>query len=105
QDRALHIVAIVGFFHQADAWATAALDLVEHARPRAVGEHRVFSRAKLEDLLQECHPFAHRPGTGERSEIAVLPVKLAPMEPQLRKWVAREAHIRIALVIAKENVE
>ena len=26
------------------------------------------------------------------------------MEPQLRKRVAREAHVRIALVIAKENV-
>ena len=48
--------------------------------------------------------FAHRARARERPEIAVRPIERAAMEAQLRIRVAAEADVRIALVVAVEDV-
>src|SRR4051794_18597561 len=77
---------------------------MEHARARAIGEYRVLARPKLKNLLQECHAFAHRTRARKRTEVAMLAIERAAMKPKLRKRVARQAHVWIALVVAVENV-
>ena len=80
-----HVLLIVGLGDQPDARTGAALDLIEHARARAVGEHAVLAGAQLEHLLQQRHALAHRAGAGKRAEVAMRLVELAAMEAQLRK--------------------
>ena len=104
QDRTLHVLAIIGLRDEADARRAAPLDLVQHARPRPVREHRVLAGAQLKDLLQERHPLAHGARARERTEVAVLAVEAAAVEAQLREPVAGEAHVGIALVVAEEDV-
>src|SRR6185436_18700860 len=67
-------------------------------------EHRVLARTKLEDLLQQRHPLAYGARTRERPEVPVLAIELAAMEAKLREALAGEAHVRVALVVAKEDV-
>ena len=102
--RILDVLLILGLGDQTDARPRAALDLIEHARARSVGEHAVLARAKLKDFLQQRHALAHRARAGERPEIAMRLVELSPVKAQLREGLAREAHIRIALVVAEHNV-
>ena len=104
EHRALDVLAIVRFGNQPDARTAAALDLVQHAGPRAVREHRVLAGADLEDLLQERHALADRAGARIRTEVAVLPVEPAAMEAELRKRIGGQADVRIALVVAKDDV-
>ena len=104
QCRALNVLGVVGLRDETDTGSRAALDLVEHARPRAIREHRVLARAQLKDPLQQRHAFAHRTCARKRTEVFMLAVERAAMKPKLWKWVARQAHVWIALVVAKENV-
>ena len=104
QRRAFDVVAIFLFADEAHAGRGAALDLVEHARPRTVGEHRVLARAQHEDLLQRRDAVADRARAGERSEVPVAAIERAAMEAQLRKRIARDADVRIALVVAEQDV-
>src|SRR5207244_11026763 len=103
QRRALHVFGVVRLRDEADAGSRAALDLVEHAGPRAIREHRVLACAKLEDLLQQRHAFADCARTRKRTEVFMLPIERAAMKPELWKWVTRQADVGIALVVAKEN--
>ena len=104
EHRAPHVVGIVGFADEAHTRRAAALDLIQHARARAVREHRVLARADLEHFLQVRHSLAHRAGARKRAEITMRPVELAAMEAQLRKFFAGEADVRVALVVAEEDV-
>ena len=104
QHGALDVLAVVGFADEPDARPAAARDLVQHARPRTVREHRVLAGAQLEHLLQERHALAHGACARERPEVAVLLVEPAAMEPQLRERIAGEAHVGIALVVAEQDV-
>ena len=74
------ILLIFGLRDQAHARTRAALDLIEHAGPRAVDEDAVLAGAQLKDFLQQRHPFAHRTRAREGSEIAMRLVELAAME-------------------------
>ena len=62
--RGLHVVAILGLADQPHARRAAPLDLVQHARARAVGEHGVVAGTKLEHLLQERDPSRTAPALG-----------------------------------------
>ncbi len=104
QHRALHVVRVVGRGDEADAGRAATRDLVQHARARAVGEHRVLAGAQLEHLLQQRHSLAHRARARERAEVPVLAIELAAMEGELRKRFAGQADVRVALVVAEQDV-
>ena len=67
-----HVARVVVRRDQADAGRRAAPDLVQQARPRAVGEHRVLAGAQAEHLLQQLDRLLHRPGARVRPEVAVL---------------------------------
>ena len=97
QRRAFDVVAVFVFTDEADAGRRAALDLIEHARPGTVGEQH-------EHLLQRRDAIADRARAGERPEIPVTAIKRAAMEAQLRKRIARDADVRIALVVAEQDV-
>jgi hypothetical protein len=68
QHGAPHVLRVVGLAHVADARTAAALDLIKHARPRPVGEHRVLAGPDLEHLLQMRHTVANcaRAGNGPK---------------------------------------
>src|SRR5581483_7694049 len=87
-----------------DAGRRAALDLMQHAGPRAIGENGVLAGANLEYLLERRDAVAYRTGARERSEVLVLAVERAAMKAKLRKGIAGKAHVRIALVVAEEDV-
>ncbi len=100
----LDVGGIINFADEPDAGGAAATDLMQHAWTRAMREHRVLAGAQLKDLLQHGHAFAHGPRTGVGSEIAMLPVEPAAVKAQLRKCLARDAHVRVGLVVAEEDV-
>jgi hypothetical protein len=104
QGRVLDVLLIVGFGNQSDARAGAALDLMQHARARAIGEHAVLAGAKLEHLLQNAHAFAHRARAGKGPEVTMRLVELAAVEAELRERFAGQANERIALVVAENDV-
>src|SRR5207302_1613855 len=99
-----NVLLIIRFRNEPHARAGAALDLIEHARARSIGKHAVLASSQLKYLLQQCHALAHRARARERPEIAIRLVESSAMETQLRKRVSRHAYIRIALVVAKQNV-
>src|SRR4029079_375672 len=100
----LHVLLVIGFVDQGHAGGRAPLDLMQHAVPRAVREHRGAARAQLKHLLQQRNALAYRAGARKRSEIAMLAIERTAMEAQLRGRVARQANVRIALVVAIEDV-
>src|SRR6266704_499932 len=53
--RVLYVLLVLAFRDQPDAGPRAALDLIEHAGPRAIGEHAGLAGAQLEHLLQQRH--------------------------------------------------
>src|SRR6185437_9863747 len=60
--------------------------------------------ADLEHLLERRDAVAHRAGARERPEVLVLAVERAAMEAKLRKRITGQADVRIALVVAEEDV-
>ena len=101
---------------QVDTGPRAALDLIEQARSRAIGEHRVLTGAQPEHLLQQQDGFLDRPGTWVGTEVAMAFVHRAAVIGHAWKLLtgrgaravlgrhAGDFQIRIALVVAKENV-
>ncbi len=77
---------------------------MQHARARAVREHRVLARAQHEHLLQQRGAVAHRARARKRPEVAVASVERAAVEAQLRERVAGDADVRVALVVTEEDV-
>jgi hypothetical protein len=88
-----------------DAGARAALDLVQQARPRPVGEHRVLAGAQVEHLLDQLDRVLHRPGGRKRAEVAVLLVDRAAVVGDARKAMRLDLEIGIALVVDEADVE
>ena len=74
-----------------------------HGRER-LAKTDVVAGAQHEHLLQQRDALAHRAGTGKRTEVAVAAVERAAMEAQLREGFAGEADVRIALVVAEQDV-
>ncbi len=111
----LHVGGIGLGRNQFHAGPRAALDLIEQARPRAVGKNRVFAGAQPEHLLQQLDGFFHRPGAGIGAEIAVLFVYRAAVIGHARKQLAggiasgvggaRDFEVGVALVVAEQDVE
>jgi hypothetical protein len=89
----------------ADARPRAALDLVEQARPRPVGEHSVLAGAQVKDLLQQLDRVFHRPRGRERAEVAVLLVDRATVVGDPRKAMRLDLQVRVALVVDEADVE
>src|SRR5213078_1965582 len=102
--RVLYVLLVLAFSDQPDAGPRAALDLIEHAGPRAIGEHAGLAGAQLEHLLQQRHALTHRAGARKWPEIRVRLVQLAAMEPELREALAGQAKVGIALVVAEDDV-
>ena len=86
-----HIARVILVADQADARRRAAPDLMQQARPRAVGEHRVLAGAQLEHALQDLDAFAHGPRARERPEVLVLLVDRAAVIRHARKLDGRSA--------------
>ena len=88
-----------------DARPRAALDLVQQARPGAVGEHRVLAGAQVKHLLHQLDRILHRPGGRERAEVAVLLVDRAAVVGDARIAPRFDLQIGIALVVDEADVE
>ena len=104
QRGAANVFGVIGLRDQADARPGAALDLMEHARPRTIGEDGVLAGSELKDFLQQRHAFPNRAGAWKRTEISMLAVERAAVETELRKGVARKTNVGITLVVAIQNV-
>jgi hypothetical protein len=99
-------VARVGFRRdELDARRGAALDLVQQAGARAVGEHGVLAGAQLEHLLQQLDALAHRVGIGVGAERLVVFLRCAAKIGEARKAVAGQQQIGVGLVVAEQDVE
>jgi hypothetical protein len=97
---------VVVLADQAGARRGAALDLVQHAGPRAGLVDAVAARAQQEGLLQGVERAVHRPGAGERPEIVALDRVGAAVLAQLRRVVIAADHdLGKALVVAQQHVE
>ncbi len=98
--------AIRRFVDPSDAGRGAAADLIQQAGAAAIGEHRVGAGAQQEHALHRRHRLVHRPGGGERAEIAALARPRAAMLRDLRERVVLGQHQpRVALVVAQDDVE
>jgi hypothetical protein len=100
-----HVALVVLRVHEADARRAAAADLVQQARPRAVGKDRVLASAQPEHLLDVVDGILHRPGARERAEVAVLLVHGAAVVGHARERPGHELQVRIALVVLEQDVE
>ncbi len=90
--------------NQAHARRGATLDLVQQTRARAVGKHRVFAGAQAKHLLQQQDGFFDGPRAGVGAKVAVLFVDAAAVVRQAGKVLVGDFQIRIALVVAKQDV-
>ena len=105
QYRVLDHDRIVGFRDQPDAGRAAPLDLVQEARPRPAGEHRVRAGAQQERLLQLVERPVHAAGRGEGAEVAPRLLARAAVLADLREGVAGgDLDVGEALVVAQEHV-
>ncbi len=104
--RILDQLGIILLADPIDAGRRAAPDLIEQARPRAVGEKAVGAASQQEQLLQRVERAGDRPGTGERSEILPLGAPGAAMLLDARKiMVLAQQDEGEALVVAQQHVE
>ena len=101
---ALHIGRVFFLAQGLHARRRAAPDLMQQARPRAVGEHRVFAGPQAKDLLQYLDGLAHRPGVGIRAEIPAAARGGPAVIRNARPVVLRHLQIGVGLVVAKKNV-
>ena len=96
---------IGGLVDVADARRRAALDLVQQARPRAPGEHRIRARAQQERPLQRRQRLVHRPRRGKRAEAGTgTHLRPAMLEHLRERMVAGDENGRKRLVVAQEDV-
>ena len=103
--RMAHVIAVVVHGNQLHAGRRATPDLVLQARSRAVPEIAVLALAHLEQLLHQVEAFAHGKRARIRPEIAPRHIACAAMKSEPRIVLAtREVDIRIALVVAQQDV-
>ncbi len=102
--RVAHVVAVCIALDQADARRRAAPDLMLQARPRAVLEIAVLAVADLEELLDQVEALAHRTRARKRPEITPAAAARAAMECETRILARRQVYVRIALVVAENDV-
>src|SRR5262249_28794742 len=101
-----HQLLVIGEFDLACAWARAALDLVEQARPRAALEKTIRAGAQQERALQGRDGTVDRPYRRERPVVAARPgAGAAVLEDLRRPVVAGDQYIRERLVVAQQHVE
>ena len=100
-----HVAGVALLVDEAHARRTAALNLVQQARPRAVREHRVLAGAQAKHLLQQLDRLLHRPRTWIRSEVLVPTIDAAAVVRHPRVLVRHQLQVRVALVVAKQDVE
>ena len=114
----VHVLPVVLRRDQVHARRRAALDLVQQARPGAIGEHGVLAGAQPEYLLQQLDRLLDRPGAGIGAEVAVPAVDRPPVIGHPGKGGgrgrvrlvdshlvgARDLQVGVALVVAKQDV-
>ena len=89
----------------AGAGPRAALDLVEKARPGAVGEIAVGAGAQQKGALQRVHGAEDRPGAGERTEIVALDAARAAVLDEPRGgMIGADQDVGEALVVPQHHV-
>jgi hypothetical protein len=104
--RLLDQLAVVLQAYEAGAGRSAALNLVQHAGPRAGLVDAVRARAQQEGLLQGVQRAIDRPGAGERSEIVALDRMCAAVLAKLgRLVIAANDDLGETLVVAQQDVE
>jgi hypothetical protein len=99
-----HVLVVLVLRHQADAGRRTAVDLVQQAGPRAVGEHAVLAGAQQEGALHQLYRLAHGPHAGQRPEIACVAPDGAAVEGDAREGVLRELDVGIGLVVPEQDV-
>jgi hypothetical protein len=65
----------------------------------------IFAGAQQKHFLQQLDGFFHRPCIGIGAEITVLAVNTAPVINHARCMVRGDLQIRVAFVIAKQNIK
>ena len=88
-----------------DTGRRTALDLVEQARPGAVGKKTVGARTQQKHLLQGVQGLVDRAGAGERAVIARLADARAAMLADARKAMVLAQHDEgETFVVAQQNI-
>ena len=104
--RFTHEVAVAGEIDFAGAWAGAALDLIEQARPGPALEEGIGAGADQEGALQRVDGAADGAGRRERTEIVARPRLRATVLQDLRRPViAGQKDVRERFVVAQLHVE
>lgn len=102
--RVADIARVIRLADGAHARPGAAVDLVQQARPRAIGKDGVLAGTQLEHALQDLHALPHSAGAGERPEILMLAVSGTAVIGHAREAMAGQLDERIRLVVAKQDV-
>ena len=104
-DLADHL-AVFGAVGGADAGSNATVDVVLEAWTLVDAGDRLGARAVGKELLQQVHGLAHRPGAGERAEVASAVMQDAAREVDLRELLAQvDLDVGIRLVVFEAGVE
>ena len=82
----------------------AAPDLVQQARPRAVGIHCILAGAQTKDLLQYLDGFTHGPAVRVRTKKTPFARCAASVIGDARRIMRTDFQIRVRLVIAEQDV-
>ena len=100
-----HIHRVIGHADHADTRRTAAADLIQQTRSRAVVKVTVLALAHLEQFLHQVEAFAHGVGAWIRAEITPRLVARATMKRQPRIILARgQIDVGIAFVVTQQDV-
>ncbi len=101
----LHQLCVADVIDAAHTRRRAALDLVEQAGPRTVGEETVRTAPEQEHLLQRVQRGIHRAGAGERAIIAALGRPRAAMLGNTREiMIFAQQDEGEAFVVAQQHV-
>jgi hypothetical protein len=97
--------AIAGLIDAFDAWRRAAFDLVEQARPRAIGEEAIGAAAQKEQLLERGERGPDRAGAGERPVILPIGPPRAAMQLRAReRMIFPKQDEGEAFVVAEQDI-
>ncbi|MBS1163655.1 MAG: hypothetical protein H6R03_1551 [Burkholderiaceae bacterium] len=102
--RAVDVARVGVGVDQPHARRAAAADLVQQARPRAVGVDGVLAGAQAKHLLQHADAVLHRPGVRIGAEVPRAAVRRAAEVGDARKRVRGELQVRVGLVVAEQDV-
>ncbi len=101
---ALHVFRIALGGNQPGARRSAAPDLMQEARARAVLEHGVLAGTQAKHALQQLDALTHRVCMRKRPEVAVALVARTAVKAEPGELVPGDHQVGIRLVVAKQDV-